>query len=100
MQTTISKKDPRLAEAEEDFEKLQKLLSKESGIRETSRIKQIKDALRIFLSYQFGGATRCYKIYRLKKGRYPDEDIMKIIRQKMVNILPLFKSSQKNALFS
>ncbi len=77
------KKDPRLERIEEDFKKVQSIFRLEPKIRKTKNIESLIRAVKLSVSYMYGAVENCCTLYRLKKNRYPDTEIINILRKKI-----------------
>lgn len=88
----MKKKDHRLAEMEKDFPKLVRLLKGER-VRKTVRLEKLRHALSLCQKgCTKSGHELLYALYRLHYGRYPDENIMKRLRNQYIPpILPYLK---------
>ncbi len=83
---------------EEDFPKLEQLLKGEP-IRKTTRLENLKNGILNYKNNRSLGKRIIFNIYRLKYGKYPDENIMKDLERIFIPPLLPYLNQKQPSLF-
>jgi hypothetical protein len=95
-----TQKDKRLQQAEDDFKKLEDLFYQREKARETKAARNLMNCMKAYLCDSYNGAIQLYNLYKLKKNRYPDENIRPKVLQRMKELIPLYKHYSERSLFN